>query len=82
MKTVGVFEAKTHLTQLLETVRHGEKIAITKRGETIAFLVPAGAESTLSTVEAIKALDHLGKKIGKSGITLKDIKKMKEHGRP
>lgn len=36
--TVGVFEAKTKLSELLELVAAGEEVVITKRGEPIAFL--------------------------------------------
>lgn len=36
-------EAKTHLSRLLERVAAGEEIAITRRGEEIARLVPAPA---------------------------------------
>lgn len=32
MDSVGAFEAKTHLSELLDRVRQGEKITITTRG--------------------------------------------------
>jgi prevent-host-death family protein len=40
-KSVGVHEAKTNLSRLLERVSAGEEIAITRRGEEIARLVPS-----------------------------------------
>jgi prevent-host-death family protein len=40
-KSVGVHEAKTHLSKLLERVSAGEEIVITRRGEDVARLVPA-----------------------------------------
>lgn len=40
-KSVGVHEAKTNLSRLLERVAAGEEIAITRRGEPVARLVPA-----------------------------------------
>lgn len=40
---VGVHEAKTHLSRLLERVSLGEEIEISRRGEVVARLVPAGA---------------------------------------
>ncbi len=40
-KSVGVHEAKTHLSKLLERVSAGEEIVITRRGEELARLVPA-----------------------------------------
>jgi prevent-host-death family protein len=39
-KSVGVHEAKTHLSRLLEEVAAGEEVVITRRGEEIATLVP------------------------------------------
>lgn len=38
MKTVGVYEAKTHLARLLDEVERGECITITRHGKPIATL--------------------------------------------
>jgi prevent-host-death family protein len=40
-KSVGVHEAKTHLSRLLEDVAAGEEVVITRRGEAVAQLVRA-----------------------------------------
>lgn len=37
---VGVHEAKTHLSRLLERVEAGEAIAVARRGRIVARLVP------------------------------------------
>jgi prevent-host-death family protein len=39
-KSVGVREAKAHLSQLLEDVAAGEEVLITRNGEEIASLIP------------------------------------------
>ena len=44
-KSVGVHEAKTHLSRLLEDVAAGEEILITRRGETVATLGPPPGSS-------------------------------------
>lgn len=41
MKKVGVYEAKTRLSELLEKVEAGQEITITNHGEPVARLVPA-----------------------------------------
>jgi prevent-host-death family protein len=41
MITVGAFEAKTHLSSLLDRVAAGEEVLITKRGKPVARLVSA-----------------------------------------
>jgi len=45
-KSVGVHEAKTHLSRLLEDVAAGEEVVITRRGEAVASLIPARRPST------------------------------------
>ena len=41
METIGSYQAKTHLPQLLERVEHGESFTITRHGKPIARLLPA-----------------------------------------
>ena len=47
-KSVGVHEAKTHLSRLLQEVAAGEEVTITRRGEPVARLV--GPEARLKRV--------------------------------
>jgi prevent-host-death family protein len=39
-QSIGAFEAKTHLSQILEKVRRGARFVITKNGEEVAELKP------------------------------------------
>jgi prevent-host-death family protein len=43
-RVVGAFEAKTHLSRLLDDVANGETVYITKYGEKVAKLVPVNRE--------------------------------------
>ena len=45
MTTVGSFEAKTKLAELLDKVEAGETVTITRRGKPVAKLVPAGVDA-------------------------------------
>ena len=56
--TVGVFEAKTRLSELLENVQQGEEVIITKRGEPIACLrrVESRAKRAQASIDALRAL--------------------------
>lgn len=57
MKTVGAFEAKTHLSQLLDEVEKGETITITRRGVPVARLAPLdGATPRRTPAEAVEAI--------------------------
>jgi prevent-host-death family protein len=40
MAAIGAFEAKTHLGELLDRVERGEELVITRRGKSVARLVP------------------------------------------
>lgn len=40
MSSVGAFEAKTKLAELLDKVERGETVTITRRGKAVAQLVP------------------------------------------
>jgi prevent-host-death family protein len=55
VKTVGAYEAKTHLPRLLEEVAKGETITITKHGVPVATLVPAAQSQRLEPRTAIAA---------------------------
>ena len=80
METVGSFEAKTHLPQLLERVAKGEEFTITKHGKPVARLVPAVATKLKPDVgRIIKELKEFSK-----GNTLGNdltIREMIEEGR-
>jgi prevent-host-death family protein len=59
VETVGLFDAKTHLSALLERVAQGEEITITKHGTPVAVVVPAGTrrkKDPRKVAERIRAL--------------------------
>jgi prevent-host-death family protein len=74
MITVGAFEAKTHLSALLERVAQGEEVVITRRGRPIARLVQAtaaDAEDVDTLIARIKAL-RVGQTLGR--LSWKDLR--------
>ena len=77
MTSVGAYEAKTHLAQLLDRAARGERITITKHGVPVAVLGPVGGPG----VEATAAVDAImefrrGRTLG--GL---DVRSMIEEGR-
>jgi prevent-host-death family protein len=67
MSVVGAFEAKTHLPALLERVKKGEQITITKRGVPVAKLVPAESpvRDRAQVIEELRKF-RFGKLLGES----------------
>jgi prevent-host-death family protein len=75
---VGLFEAKTHLSDLVERAKRGERITITKRGVPTAMLVAVEPQAEMSVSEAIDRLLELQKTISLGGLTIKELR---DHGR-
>jgi prevent-host-death family protein len=75
MESVGSFEAKTHLPQLLERVAQGEEFTITKHGKPVARLVPvvtsAPKTDVRQVIEELKAFSK-GNTLGE-GISIRDL---------
>ena len=72
MMSVGSFEAKTHLPQLLERVSRGEKILITRHGKPVAMLVPAAdTPDVRQVIRQMKALRR-GNTLGQ-GLSIRDL---------
>jgi prevent-host-death family protein len=72
--TIGAYEAKTHLSELLERVEAGQEITITKHGTPVAKLVPvkkgASREERAAAIERIQKLSS-GLSLG--GLKIKDL---------
>ena len=73
MKSVGAFEAKTHLPELLERVVKGEKILITRRGQPVAMLVPPTRESSPDVQEVIAQMKALRRGNTLGGISIREL---------
>jgi len=58
---IGVYQAKTHLTELLSKVAQGEQITITRHGRPIARLVTAEPVRRLDVRGVIDELKSLAK---------------------
>ena len=79
MVTIGAFDAKTHLSALLERVAAGEEVVITKHGKAVARLVPASNVDRARAINAFAKLKELRK-----GTWLGDLswKELRDAGRP
>jgi prevent-host-death family protein len=75
MTTVGSFEAKTHLPQLLDRVARGERILITRHGKPAAMLVPAPATEENNLKRIIAEFKEYSKRQGRTlgGLSARDM---------
>jgi len=72
-KTVGLFDAKTHLSSLVDRVEHGEEITITKRGVAVARLVPTHGRQAANPKEATAIIRELRRGITLKGFTIRSL---------
>lgn len=73
MKSIGAYEAKTHLPELLERVAKGEKITITKHGVPVATLQPANATKKTPVREIINQMKRFRSGHHLGGLSVRDM---------
>jgi prevent-host-death family protein len=74
MKSIGAFEAKTHLSELLERVSQGEKITITRHGVPTALLVPVTETAPkLTHQELVEGMRALRKRVKTGKMSLREM---------
>jgi prevent-host-death family protein len=73
METVGAYEAKTHLPQLLERVRKGARITITKHGVPVAILQPFEPRKHMDVRSAIAEIRRFREKKTLAGLSLREM---------
>jgi prevent-host-death family protein len=71
--TVGIFEAKQKLSQLVERASKGEEIVITRRGKEQARLVPMPAERDRTLKEIFDSITNRPRIRLPQGVTIKNL---------
>lgn len=81
MITVGAFEAKTKLSELLDRVERGEEVVITRHGKPVARLV---GDQTSEKAEKLKAeFARIRERLRAEGVsfTREEIIELRDKGR-
>jgi prevent-host-death family protein len=74
MIVMGAFEAKTHLSALLDRVAAGEEVIITKHGKPVARLVGAREADRARINEAFEKLKALRRGTTLGGLSWKALR--------
>ena len=74
MSQIGAFEAKTHLSELLDRVELGEELVIARRGRPVARLVPVADANQQRAAEAVKRLRALRRGATLGGIDWRELR--------
>ena len=72
MKQVGIYEAKSKLSQLVDDAARGEAVVITRHGRPVARLVPVDVPrpAIAETIEAIRDF-RKGRRL--DGVSIKEL---------
>ncbi len=73
MRSIGAYEAKTHLSRLLEEVAQGETITITRNGVPVAVLAPASGAKAFTPQDAIAVIRNSRKHRSLGGVSLREL---------
>lgn len=73
MRSIGAYEAKTHLPRLLDEVARGERITITKHGHPVAILVRPDAVAARDVDAVMARFREFRKGNRLDGISIKDL---------
>jgi prevent-host-death family protein len=74
MEAVGAFDAKTHLSALLDRVAKGERITITRHGIPAAMLVPVReAAGKLTHEQILEGMRELRKRVKPDRMSVREM---------
>jgi len=73
VKTIGAFDAKTHLNQLLDRASKGETFQITRRGVPVAKLSPPDAGEEKDARNLAKSIRKLRKGVVLGKTTIREL---------
>jgi prevent-host-death family protein len=83
LPSIGAYDAKARLSELLDRVEKGEQIIITRHGRPVARLVPESEPDKTAAQAAVARLIALGERLTARGIDLSDaeLRSLREEGR-
>jgi prevent-host-death family protein len=81
--SIGAYDAKTRLSELLDRVARGEQIVITRHGKPVARLVPEGGHDKVAARAAVARIRALRSELAARGVDLSDeeIRALRNEGR-
>jgi len=78
MERIGIYDARSKLSELIERVQSGEEVVLTRHGEAVARLVPEKRRRKRSRAAAVARIRALARKLDIRDV---DVRKLIEEGR-
>ena len=73
MRTIGSYELKTHLADILDAVEDGQTVIVTRRGKAIARISPNAQEKQERVAQAVAGLQRFPRTRLPRGVTIRDL---------
>jgi prevent-host-death family protein len=73
MREIGDCELKTHLSEVLDEVEHGQTVVITRHGRVIARISPSAAEQAEQLSQTIHSLLHFPRTPLPEGVSVRSL---------
>ncbi len=73
MAIIGVYEARTRFSELLDRVARGERFVITRRGVPVAVIEPVALQRRRKVEEVIEEIKKFRKKRRLNGLDIKEL---------
>jgi prevent-host-death family protein len=78
MERIGIYDARSKLSELIERVQAGEEVVLTRHGEPVARLVPEKSRRKRSRSAAVARIRALARKLDIRDV---DVRRLIEEGR-
>ncbi|GAB2472764.1 hypothetical protein GCM10027082_25170 [Comamonas humi] len=59
MQSVGIYEAKTRFSALIELVEQGEEVRITRHGKEVVRMLPVRRRPVITDEQIARELEHM-----------------------
>jgi prevent-host-death family protein len=73
MQTIGSYELKTHLSEILDAVERGQTVIVTRHGKPIARISPDEATLRSQASQAVQALRTFPRTKLPDGVTIRSL---------
>jgi prevent-host-death family protein len=71
--TIGIYEARTRFSEIIDKVGKGEEVTVTRHGVPVARIIPVDSEKKLAVRDAIEAMQKFGRGKSLRGLSLKKM---------
>lgn len=73
MRTIGSYELKTHLAEILDAVEHGQTVIVTRHGKPVARIMPNDKEKRERGKRAADGLRKFRRTRLPKGVTIRSL---------